>query len=335
MIGVSARSYVAAGLATAITGAMVATPVSAHTQVALPSLPSANVELSAFVSFAERTAAHAIGEAAVGASAVKNAVNRIEPASPGTTTPPAGLTSDASVVANSVNSPAAASTNRVSTAVAVQGSNSVNSLAAITESPSLLQRILAVPVLLAAIPVVLTAQALVTTGEDAGFGTVDVLAGLATGSTAELQTGIQLIGNTLGDFLTASTNDINALQKQVDAFGAGTDSATGNVMANALKAIGVRTPVAAAVTKTPVKTSAPKSSSPTAALHQSAPSSVNAAASVNAATKNSGATKTAQSGTPSDAVQSSASNAGSSGPKHASPGESGPKHAAAHAKGGK
>jgi hypothetical protein len=333
MIGVSTRSYVAAGLATAITGAMIATPVLAHRQVALPSVPSANVELSAFVSFAERTAAHAIGEAAVGANAVKNAVNRIEPASQGTTTPAAGLTSNASAVANSVNSAAAASTNRVSTAAAVQGGNSLNALAATAESPTLLQRILAVPVLLAAIPVVLTAQALVTTGEDAGFGTVDVLAGLATGNTTELQTGIQLIGNTLGDFLTASTNDINALQKQVDAFGAGTDSATGTVMANALKAIGVRTPVAAAVTKTPVKTSAP-TSSPTASLHQSAPSSVNASSVKPAATVNA-ATKTAQSGTPSDAVRSSASSASGSGPKHASPAKSGPKHAAAHAKGGK
>jgi hypothetical protein len=334
MIGVSTRSYVAAGLATAITGAMIATPVLAHRQVALPSVPSANVELSAFVSFAERTAAHAIGEAAVGANAVKNAVNRIEPASQGTTTPAAGLISNASAVANSVNSAAAASTNRVSTAAAVQGGNSLNALAATAESPTLLQRILAVPVLLAAIPVVLTAQALVTTGEDAGFGTVDVLAGLATGNTTELQTGIQLIGNTLGDFLTASTNDINALQKQVDAFGAGTDSATGTVMANALKAIGVRTPVAAAVTKTPVKTSAPASSSPTAAVHQSAPSSVNASSVKPAATVNA-ATKTAQSGAPSDAVRSSASSASGSGPKHASPAKSGPKHAAAHAKGGK
>jgi hypothetical protein len=356
MIGVAARSYVAAGLATAITGAVVATPVLAHTQVALPSVPSPSVELSAFVSFAERAATQAIGDAAVGVSAVSNGVGRVESAPQGTATAAAGLKSNplmqaaiATVVTNATK--AAASTNRASNAAAVQG-NSVNSPTVTAASPGVtdLQRILAIPALLAAIPVILTSQALITVGEDAGLGTNNVLVGLATGNTTEVQLGFQQIGNTLGDFLSSATADINAVTSQVeDAFGSDTGNA--NVVASALKAMGAASPGSVAVTKNPLKTpgavdsakaDSTKSGTPstsgsfTTAVHQNGPSSGNAAAKVSDAVKTENAGHTgAESGTTAHVGQSSASSASVSSPTHASAGVSGPKHAAAGAKGHK
>ena len=59
----SARSYVAAGLATAIAGAAVASPALAQKAVQLPSVSSAGVELSAFVSDAEREAERVMSDA--------------------------------------------------------------------------------------------------------------------------------------------------------------------------------------------------------------------------------------------------------------------------------
>jgi hypothetical protein len=348
MIGVSARSYVAAGLATAITGAIVATPVLARTQVALPSVPSANVELSAFVSLAERAAAHAMSEAAVDVAAVKNAASSVGSAPPGTTV---GTLSNslkqAAAVTSRVNGATVPSTgtNHAPNVTAVQGSNAVNAPAAIAATLSPLQAIIALPLLLSTIPVIVTAQALETTGEDAAFGTVDVLAGLALGNTTEVNEGVALIGDTFGDFAKATLADFAALQAQLAPFLSDTANSA-NVVASPLKSPGVMTPSSSPLTKTPAtasgtatsttitdtKGSTPSTSkSSTAATPQTAPSSVTAAP------KTSDATKTENAGTTSAShvAQPSASSPSVSAPKHASVGGSAPAHAAAHTKGGK
>ena len=337
MIGVSARSYVAAGMATAITGAMVVVPVLAHTR-GLPSLPSADVELSAFVSFTERKAAHAMDEATVGVSAVMEAVTRVESAQQGTISAAAGVTSNESSAGNAASAAVAPSaTSHALNAAAVQGSNALNAAAAtVASAPSLLQRIIAVPLLLSTIPVVVTAQALVTIGEDAGFGTVDVLAGLATGNTTEVQDGLKLIGDTVGDFLTATNNDIGALQKQVDAFGSGSASLA-SVAASSVRAGGAVTPGTAAVTKPAgavdaakaddTKGGSPLTSAPSKqGGHQTAPSSVTTAAKVSGATTTDAAAKTSgSSSTPSHVGQTSASGTSASAAKHATAGGKGHK----------
>jgi hypothetical protein len=352
MIGVSARSYVAAGLATAIAGAMVATPVLARTQVSLPPVPSANVELSAFVSFAERTAAQAMSEAAVEITAAKNAATSVGPAPQET---PAGVMSSllqqaaaTPSVANGAATVPSPSTNHASNTL--QGSSSVNAPAATAATLSPLQAIIALPLLLSAIPVIVTAQALETTGEDAAFGTVDVLAGLALGNTTEVNDGFALIGNTFGDFAKATMADFAALEAQLAPFDSDTASSA-NVVASVLKSPGAVTPSSSAVTKTPATTAgtlttttttdtkastSSTSRSSTAATHQTDASSVTAAVKTRGATKtDSAATTSAPSATTVHVGQPSASSASVSAPKHASAGVSAPAHKAAHAKGGK
>jgi hypothetical protein len=87
VIDIAARSYAAARLAMAIVEVSVASPALAPKQVQLPSVSSVWAELSAFVSDVEREARHAVSDAAVGAQAVRNAVNRATaPALQGTAT---------------------------------------------------------------------------------------------------------------------------------------------------------------------------------------------------------------------------------------------------------
>jgi hypothetical protein len=342
MIGVSARSYVAAGLATAITGAMVVTPVLAHTQqVALPSVQSANVELSSFVSFAENTASHALKEAAVGVSAVKNAVDSVAPSSHGTT-------AAAGVTASGAATVPTASTTHASNTAAVQGGNSVNAPAAAAAPPNPLQAIVSGALLLSAIPVIVTAQALVTSGEDAGFGTLDALVGLATNNMTEANAGFKLIGQTFSDFATATMADFATLKAEAQAFfnpgsTTGTGTGTGTGAASTLKSVAAVTPSSAALTKsTSTKTSssaASKTSGTASTPKASTVASQKTAPSVNSAVNNSTATKTATTSASSASTthqgQTSASSASNSAPKHASTGVSAPKHAAAGAKGHK
>ncbi|HEX7824033.1 MAG TPA: hypothetical protein VF477_03930 [Mycobacterium sp.] len=288
-----------------------------------------------------------MSEAAVEIAAAKNAAASGGPAPLGTTAGAARTTlTQAAAVPPTATVPSV-STNHMSNATAVQGSSSVNAPAATAATLSPLQAIIALPLLLSAIPAIVTAQALETTGEDAAFGAVDVLAGLALGNTTEVNAGIALIGNTFGDFAKATMADFAALQAQLAPF----ESDTANVVASPLKSLGAATPSSSPLDKTPAKapgnvttTTTPDtkastsstSKSSTAATSQAAPPSVTAAVKSSSATKTENAgTTSAPSGTTSHVSQPSVSSTSVSAPKHASGAVSAPAHAAAHAKGGK
>lgn len=251
MIGVSARSYVAAGLATAVAGVALASPVLAQSQVR-PSVSSSSVELSAFGSEAERAAERGISDAAVGVMAATNVVAQAaESAAQGKATAAAGLKSNplmqaaaVTVVANAVQAVADSKQNYVSNAAAVQ-SDSVTSPAvapshAVTAAfPGLpgLNRIVAIPLLLADIPVVLTSEALFSLGQNTGFGLRNVLEGFAFGDMDEVKRGFQQIGNTIPDFLNRANTDIVQLTRRVQqVFSVDTGVGNGDAVASAIKA---------------------------------------------------------------------------------------------------
>jgi hypothetical protein len=263
VIGVSARSYVAAGLATAVAGAMVASPMLAQRQVQLPSVSSASVELSAFVSDAERAAEHAMSDAAVGVRAVRNVVAQAAGSAPqATATAAAGLKSNplmkaaaVTVVAKAVHSVAAASSNHATNAAAVQR-NAATSPAAAAALPGLpdLSRILAVPALIADIPVDI-AQSEFSALDDASTGLSNVLFGLGIGDMDEVQTGFQQIADSLpNNFMHAVdfvTQDVQAIG---DALGFGGFAGFGNVPANDLSpAVAAKRQGALAVTDKPIQ----------------------------------------------------------------------------------
>ncbi|MGY4652161.1 hypothetical protein ACVWWN_005957 [Mycobacterium sp. URHB0021] len=371
MIGVSARSYVAAGLATAIAGAAVASPALAQKAVQLPSVSSAGVELSAFVSDAEREAQHAMSDAAVGVKAVANVVHRAAgSAVQGTATAAAGFKNNplvqaaaVTVVAKAVNAVVDSKSNHATNTAAVQNNAAIAPVAATSPAvtaafPDLpdLSRIVAVPLLLADIPVVLTSEALSTLGEDAGSGLRNVLEGFAFGDIKEVQQGFQQIGNTIPDFLNRANTDFQELTRRVEeAFGVDTGVDDGDAVVSAMKAIDAKSSgtvdsAKADDAKGGTKTTDTKaadstnaadakrtddakggthstSKSSTAAGHQNAPSSVNGTAKKNGATKSENAADNgASSGRTShggNGSGSGASTAGVSGSKASTSGASG------------
>ena len=78
MIGVSARSYVAAGLATAITGVAMASPMLAQSQIHLPAM-AGDVELASQVSTA---APHAVSTGTVEIGQITDAVRHVVASAP-------------------------------------------------------------------------------------------------------------------------------------------------------------------------------------------------------------------------------------------------------------
>ncbi len=173
-------------------------------------------------------------------------------AAQGTATAAAGLKTNplmqaaaVTVVAKAVQAVADSKSNHASNAAAVQSDSATSpavapSPAVTTAFPGLpgLSRIVAVPLLLAEIPAVLTSEALFTVGQNTGFGVVNVLAGLAFGDMDEVQQGFQQIGSTIPDFLNRATADFDELTRRVeDAFGVGTGVDDGDVAASAMKAI--------------------------------------------------------------------------------------------------
>ena len=155
MIGVSARSYVAAGLATAIAGVAVASPVLAQSQIHLPAM-SGNVELASEVS---SVAQHAVSTGAVEVKQISDAVRHVVALAPHgaatATTDLAGgpLVEKAAVaaVARAVTAVAVANRNHAAGGVTVHR-DAASSPAAAAAAPDL-QGILGVPLLVLDIPV--------------------------------------------------------------------------------------------------------------------------------------------------------------------------------------
>jgi hypothetical protein len=364
VIGVSERSYVAAGLATAIAGVVVASPMLAQNQVQLPSVSSANVAMSAFVSDAERAANQTVSDAAVGVRAVRDVVERAAgSAVDGTAAAAAGLKSNplmqaaaVTVVAKAVNSIAESKSDHAANAAAV--SNPAASPSVTAAFPSLpglpsLGRIIAVPLLLADIPVVLTSEALVTLGADTGGGLGNVLAGLAFGDMDEVQAGFGQIANTFPDFANRVNTDFENLTQRIkDVFGGVEDPAAsvmkaidakssvavgsekaGNTEAGSTKAVASKT--VGSKTAGDAKGGTSSTSASSTGVHENAPSSVNDTAKTGGAAKSENAAhRGLPSGSPTH-TDNTATSAGAgsavsgSATKKASAGDSGTKHTAA------
>jgi hypothetical protein len=200
-----------------------------------------------------------MSDAAIGVKAVANVVHRAAgSAVQGTATAAAGLKSNplmqaaaVTVVAKAVNAVADSKSNHATNTAAVQNNSAIAPAvapspavtAAFPDLPGLpdLSRIVAVPLLLADIPVVLTSEALSTVGEDAGSGLRNVLEGFAFGDTDEVQQGFQQIGNTIPDFLNRANTDFQELTRRVEeAFGVDTGVDDGDAAADAMKAINAK-----------------------------------------------------------------------------------------------
>ncbi len=251
MIGVSARSYVAAGLATAVAGAVVASPMLAQNQFQLPSVSSASVELSALATDAERTAERAGGDAAAGVKAVRDVVRRAAESVPGAATAiksnPLVKAAAVTVTASAVQAIADAKSKHATSAPAVQHDSVVSP--AVTPSPAVaaalpgspnLGAVLGIPLLLASLPVGLVSDVAFEVAGDAGFGLQNVIFGLAQGDMATVQFGFTEIGNTLPDIISDFQTDISRTAEGIrEALGIddGTGDDEGAAVTSALKAI--------------------------------------------------------------------------------------------------
>ena len=200
MTSVSARSYVAAGLATAIAGVAVASPVLAQSNIHLPTL-SGDVELASEVS---SVAQHAVSSGTIEVKQITDAVRHVVASAPhGAATAATDLAGGPLVkkaavtaVARAVTAVVAANQASAPGGVTVHR-NSASSPAVSAALPNL-QGILGVPFLVLDIPVDI-AQSAFQALSDASFGLSGVLFGLGIGDQDLVQTGLDEIGSSLPD----------------------------------------------------------------------------------------------------------------------------------------
>jgi hypothetical protein len=182
MTSVSARSYVAAGLATAIAGVAVASPVLAQSNIHLPTI-SGDVELASEVS---SVAQHAVSTGTIEVKQITDAVRHVVASAPhGAATAATDLAGGPLVkqaavtaVARAVTAVAAAKRNHVAGEVRVHR-DVASSTAAAAAAPDL-QGILGIPLLVLDIPVAI-AQGFFGAANEATFGLNSVLVGLGEG----------------------------------------------------------------------------------------------------------------------------------------------------------
>ena len=180
MINVSARSYVAAGLATAIAGVAVASPMLAQSQIHLPTV-SGNVQLA---SAATSVAQHALSSGANEVAQIGAAVRHVVASAPhGAATKATDLEGGPLVLAAATTAVARA----VTAVVAANPAGSVTVHRNSAASPAVglpglpnLGGILEIPALVADIPVDVVTGAIGALGE-AGDGLDVVLFGVGIG----------------------------------------------------------------------------------------------------------------------------------------------------------
>jgi hypothetical protein len=224
VIGVSARSYVAAGLATAVAGAVVASPMLAQRTIPMPSVSSAGVELSALAESATTdtvTGAKAVGQAvrhlaetiSSGAAAMSANV-----AVGGPLVRQAAVTAVANVVHDAVARP-----KLQPNAATVHQNAAVSPTATAAVNPG---SILAVPLLVGTIVADIPA-AVLEVGTDGLFGIADVLEGMALGDQDEIQEGIDSFQVDIPDDIANLQQNISRnLNEIAQALGLGTVGGT-------------------------------------------------------------------------------------------------------------
>jgi hypothetical protein len=265
MTSVSARSYVAAGLATAIAGVAVASPVLAQSQFHLPAV-SGNVELASEVS---AVAQHAVSTGAVEVKQIGDAVLHVmasvphEAATAATTLPGGPLVKQAAVTAVARAVTAVIAANQASSITVHRDSAASPAVSAALPGLPDLQGILGVPLLVADIPVDI-AQAAVKGVNEATRGLSNVLFGLGTGDQDEVQFGISQITSAIPDAINRAVGNVQADVNAIEAaVGFNTDAVDSAAVARVVKMADAKNPGAVAVA--PKSLNPPKAAAPTKA----------------------------------------------------------------------
>jgi hypothetical protein len=234
---VSERSYIVAGLATAIAGVAVASPVLAQSQIHLPTV-AGNVELASEVS---SVAQHAVSTGAVEVSQISDAVRHVVASAPhGAATAATDLAGGPLVekaavtaVARAVTAVVAASRNSSVGGVGVHR-DSASSPAVAAAAPNL-QGILGIPLLALDIPLDV-AQSAFQALTDASAGLSQALFGLGTGDSAIAQFGLGEIASSIPDAVMQVV-DLTAVDVKAiaSALGFNVDAADRNALAGIAK----------------------------------------------------------------------------------------------------
>ncbi len=249
MTSVSARSYVAAGLATAIAGVAVASPVLAQSAFHLPAV-SGNVELASQVS---SVAQRAVSDGVIEIKEISDAVRHVVASAPhGAATAATDLAGGPLVKKAAVTAVARAVTavvaaNSAAGAVTVHR-DSASSPAVAAAVPNL-QSVLGIPFLVADIPVDI-AQSAFQALSDASFGLSGVLFGLGIGDGALVQDGINEIASSLPDNINQAVTNVTAdVQAIADALGFNFDAADRDALTRVAKVADAKNQGAVAVAK--------------------------------------------------------------------------------------
>jgi hypothetical protein len=268
MTSVSARSYVAAGLATAIAGVAVASPVLAQSQFHLPAV-SGNVELASEVSSA---AEHAVSTGAVEVKQIGDAVRHVmasvphEAAAAATTLAGGPLVKQAAVTAVARAVTAVVAANQAGSITVHRNSASSPAVSAALPGLPNLQGILGVPLLVADIPVDV-AQAAFSGVNEATQGLSNVLFGLGVGDQDEVQFGISQITSAIPDSINLAVENVQAdVNAIASALGFNTDAPDSAALAGVAKVAVAKNPGAVAVAPkslNPPKPDAPAKADPT------------------------------------------------------------------------
>jgi hypothetical protein len=248
---VSARSYVAAGLATAIAGVAVASPVLAQSNIHLPTL-SGDVELASEVS---SVAQHAVSSGTIEVKQITDAVRHVVKSAPhGAATAATDLAGGPLVKKAAVTAVARAVTavvaaNQASAPGGVTVHRDSASSPAVSAALPNLQGILGVPFLVLDIPVDI-AQSAFQALSDASFGLSGVLFGLGIGDQDLVQTGLDEIGSSLPDNINQAVSNVQAdVDAIANALGFNFDTADRAALAGVAKVADVKNPGAVAVAK--------------------------------------------------------------------------------------
>ena len=249
MTSVSARSYVAAGLATAIAGVAVASPVLAQSAFHLPAV-SGNVELASQVS---SVAQRAVSDGVIEVKEIGDAVRHVVASAPhGAATAAADLAGGPLVKKAAVTAVARAVTAVVaanSAAGAVTLHRDSASSPAVAAAVPNLQSVLGIPFLVADIPVDI-AQSAFQALSDASFGLSGVLFGLGIGDGALVQDGINEIASSLPDNINQAVTNVTAdVQAIADALGFNFDAADRDALTRVAKVADAKNQGAVAVAK--------------------------------------------------------------------------------------
>ncbi len=237
MTSVSARSYVAAGLATAIAGVAVASPVLAQSQIHLPAV-SGNVALASEVS---SVAQRAVTDGAVEVKQIGDAVRHVmasaphEAATAATALPGGPLIRKAAATAVTRAVTAVVAANPAGSVTVHRDSASSPAVTAVLHSLPNLQGILGIPALALAIPVD-AAEGVFLGADEATLGLGDVLFGLGTGDRDTVQFGINEIASAIPDGINKAVNRVtDDVQAIARALGFNTDAVDSSAVARVAK----------------------------------------------------------------------------------------------------